>query len=89
MNLKLISLKQVEPFLATKKRTFKDLEELPENTPAILLSAIYVGEEQKVYLKFYDLQRHIICFWRDRTNHKPYCYTKMDYLVSRISVLNS
>ncbi len=80
MNLKLISLKQVEASLATKKRSFKDLEELPENTPAILLSAIYVGEEQKVYLKFYDLQRQIICFWRDRTNHKPYCYTKMDYL---------
>lgn len=89
MNLKLISLKQVEASLATKKRTFKDLEELPENTPAILLSAIYVGEEQKVYLKFYDLQRHIICFWRDRTNHKPYCYTKMDYLEQLRKIVES
>jgi DNA polymerase, archaea type len=89
MNLKLISLKQVEAFLATKKRTFKDLEELPENTPAILLSAIYVGEEQKIYLKFYDLQRHIICFWRDRTNHKPYCYTKMDYLEQLRKIVES
>ncbi len=56
------------------------MKELPENRPAMLLSAIYLGEEQKVYLKFYDLHDHSICFWRDRTDHKPYCYTKMQYL---------
>ncbi|MGC2573805.1 MAG: DNA-directed DNA polymerase I [Candidatus Nitrosopolaris sp.] len=56
------------------------MKELPENRPAMLLSAIYLGEERKVYLKFYDLHDHYICFWRDRTDHKPYCYTKMEYL---------
>jgi DNA polymerase, archaea type len=56
------------------------MKELPENRPAMLLSAMYFGEEHKVYLKFYDLQDHCICFWRDRTDHKPYCYTKMEYL---------
>lgn len=71
---------QQENFLGGKKRRFEDFKELPENRPAMLLSAIYVGEEQKVYLKFYDLHDHSICFWRDRTNHKPYCYTKMQYL---------
>ena len=56
-----------------------DLQELPENTPSLLLSAIYLGDEQKVYLKFYDSNSNRIYFWRDRTNHKPYCYTKMQY----------
>ena len=72
-------LTQQEHILGGKKRRFEDLKELPENRPAMLLSAIYLGEEQKVYLKFYDLHEHSICFWRDRTNHKPYCYTKMQY----------
>ena len=46
----------------------------------MLLSAVYSGEEQKVYLKFYNDDDQGIFFWRDRTNHRPYCYTKMDYL---------
>jgi len=70
----------VESSLAAKNRSFKDLNELPEDSPAMLLSAVYFGDEQKVYLKFYDLERHAICFWKDRTNHRPYCYTKMQYL---------
>src|SRR3712207_9486901 len=45
----------------------------------LLLSAVYSGEEKKVYLKFYDPQDKIIYQWRDRTGHKPYCYTKMDF----------
>lgn len=45
----------------------------------LLLSAVYSGEEKKVYLKFYDPQDKIIYQWRDRTDHKPYCYTKMDF----------
>ena len=56
------------------------MKELPENSPAMLLSSIYVGDEQKVYLKFYDEQQRSIFFWRDRTNHKPYCYTKEVFL---------
>ncbi|MDQ3948649.1 MAG: DNA-directed DNA polymerase I [Thermoproteota archaeon] len=44
-----------------------------------MLSAVYSGEEKKVYLKFYDSQDKIIYQWRDRTDHKPYCYTKMDF----------
>src|ERR687897_1742106 len=45
----------------------------------LLLSAVYSGEEKKVYLKFYDPQDKIIYQWRDRTDHKPYCYTKMEF----------
>ncbi|HZB00402.1 MAG TPA: DNA-directed DNA polymerase I, partial [Nitrososphaera sp.] len=40
---------------------------------------VYSGEEKKVYLKFYDPQDKIIYQWRDRTDHKPYCYTKMEF----------
>jgi DNA polymerase, archaea type len=52
--------------------------ELPENTRAMLVSAIYSGEEQKVYLKFYVPSLESLYFWSDKTGHKPYCYTKID-----------
>ena len=70
---------QQEYFQSDKRKKIGDLQELPENTPSLLLSAIYLGDEQKVYLKFYDSNSNKIYFWRDRTNHKPYCYTKMQY----------
>jgi DNA polymerase I len=72
-------LTQQEQFLSEKRKRFDELQELPENRPALLLSAIYSGDEQRVYLKFYDVEDNAIYFWRDRTNHKPYCYTKMQY----------
>jgi DNA polymerase I len=55
------------------------MQELPENRPAILLSSIYSGDDKKIYLKFYDMKDNTVYFWHDRTNHKPYCYTKMQY----------
>ena len=72
-------LTQQDYFHSDKRKRYGDLQELPENTPSLLLSAIYLGDEQKVYLKFYDSTSNRIYFWRDRTNHKPYCYTKMQY----------
>src|SRR5215216_3483409 len=62
-----------------KKMFTSAAKELPENVPALLLSAVYSGEEQKVYLKFYNEKDQTILFWRDRTNHRPYCFTKMNY----------
>ncbi|HYZ96210.1 MAG TPA: DNA-directed DNA polymerase I [Nitrososphaeraceae archaeon] len=70
---------QQDYFQSDKRKRYGDLQELPENTPSLLLSAIYLGDEQKVYLKFYDSTSNRIYFWRDRTNHKPYCYTKTQY----------
>jgi len=61
-----------------RRRRYDDLPELPEDLPALLLSAIYSGEEKKVYLKFYDPRGSVIYYWRDRTDHKPYAYTKME-----------
>jgi DNA polymerase, archaea type len=61
-----------------RRRRYDDLPELPEDLPALLLSAIYSGEEKKVYLKFYDPRGSVIYYWRDRTDHRPYAYTKME-----------
>lgn len=62
-----------------RRKRLDDLPELPEGRPALLLSAVYSGEEKKVYLKFYDPKDNVIYHWRDRTDHKPYCYTKMQF----------
>ncbi len=61
-----------------RRKRYDDLPELPEDRPSLLLSAVYSGEEKKVYLKFYDPKDNVIYHWRDRTNHQPYCYTKME-----------
>jgi DNA polymerase, archaea type len=74
-----LSHHQEEYFLTEKRKRFDDMQELPENRPAILLSSIYSGDDKKIYLKFYDMKDNTIYFWHDRTNHKPYCYTKMQY----------
>ena len=69
---------QQQQEMPERRRRYDDLPELPEDMPALLLSAIYSGEEKKVYLKFYDPRSSIIYYWRDRTDHKPYAYSKME-----------
>nr|WP_294808106.1 DNA-directed DNA polymerase I [uncultured Nitrososphaera sp.] len=68
-----------ETFVQEKRRRFDDLPELPEDRPALLLSAVYSGEEKKVYLKFYDPRDNVVYHWRDRTGHLPYAYSKVQY----------
>jgi DNA polymerase, archaea type len=63
--------------------------ELPENIRAMLVSAIYSGEDQKVYLKFYVPGLDSIYFWADKTGHRPYCYTKMDNEVNLEGIMKS
>ncbi|HEY6756184.1 MAG TPA: DNA-directed DNA polymerase I [Nitrososphaera sp.] len=71
---------QQQEFVSDRRKGLDRLPELPKDSrPMLLLSAVYSGEEKKVYLKFYDPQDKIIYQWRDRTDHKPYCYTKMDF----------
>lgn len=62
-----------------RKNRFHDLPELQDGRVGLLLSSVYVGDEQKVYLLFYDFEENGLVAWGDRTNHKPYCYTKMEY----------
>ena len=67
------------PLLQKDKQHLSYWKELPENIRVMLISAIYSGENQKVQLKFYDPNFHVIYFWQDKTDHKPYCYTKLEY----------
>ncbi len=69
-----------QDFVPDRRKRLDDLPEMPEGRPMLLLSAVYSGEEKKVYLKFYDQQDNIIYLWRDRTDHRPYCYTKMEFV---------
>src|ERR671919_1369493 len=62
-----------------KRKGFHSFPELPDGGVGLLLSSVYVGDEQTVYLLFYDIEKNGLVAWRDRTNHKPYCYTKMEY----------
>ncbi|HZD35068.1 MAG TPA: DNA-directed DNA polymerase I [Nitrososphaeraceae archaeon] len=62
-----------------KRKRFHDLPELSDGQVGLLLSSVYVGDEQAVYLLFYDFDENGLVAWRDRTNHRPYCYTKMEY----------
>ena len=62
-----------------KRKRFHDLAELPDGRIGLLLSSVYVGDEQTVYLLFYDFEGNRLVAWRDRTNHRPYCYTKLEY----------
>jgi len=72
--------RELNIYPAENKKIFTSYaKELPENKPALLLSSVYSGEEQKVYLKLYSETDQAIFYWRDRTNHRPYCYTKVDY----------
>ena len=68
-----------QEYFIKDEKSSNNISELPENKNVILLSAIYSGEDQKVLLKFYDPELEVIYFWKDRTNHKPYCYTKIEY----------
>lgn len=70
---------QQQDFVPDRRKRLDDLPEMPEGRPMLLLSAVYSGEEKKVYLKFYDPQDNVIYLWRDRTGHRPYCYTKMEF----------
>jgi DNA polymerase I len=72
-------LAQQEVFGQERRKRYDDLPEIPEDRPALLLSAIYSGEEKKAYLKFYDPRDNVIYHWRDRTGHLPYCYSKAQY----------
>jgi DNA polymerase I len=58
---------------------FGGMPEMPEGRNLLLLSALYAGDEASVYLKFYDPSDDQIYFWRDRTGHLPYCFTKMEF----------
>lgn len=67
-----------------------------ENTeampPAMLVSATYDNISKSAVLKFYEPESKKIILWKDETNHKPYCYSKLspeelDFLQERDDIL--
>lgn len=56
----------------------KGYESPPQGIPLLLLSSMYVGDERAIYLRFYDLESQRIFFWKDNTEHKPYCYVQIE-----------
>jgi len=46
--------------------------------PSMLISAAYEGPSKKAILKFYHAESQSLFLWRDETDHKPYCYTKIE-----------
>ena len=65
----------------------------PPNLPSsLLISATYNGPKKKVVLKFYEPESQKIFLWYDKTNHKPYCFSKLspedlDFISERQDVL--
>ena len=60
--------------------------------PSLLVSATYDSQKQSAILKFYDPKSEQVILWADKTNHKPYCYSKLPpeelgFLTSRKDIL--
>ena len=59
---------------------------------SMLISATYNGQKKKAVLKFYEPKSEKIFLWTDKTNHRPYCYSKrtcadLDFLSERPDVI--
>ena len=60
--------------------------------PSMLVSATYDNNSKSAILKFYDPNSQKLFLWKDNTNHKPYCYSRLspdelDFLQEREDVL--
>ncbi|QLH04538.1 DNA mismatch repair protein MutH [Nitrosopumilus oxyclinae] len=60
--------------------------------PSMLVSATYDNISKSVVLKFYEPESKKLILWHDETNHKPYCYSRLDpdeldFLQERTDVL--
>jgi len=61
--------------------------------PSLLVSATYDNNKRCAILKFYDTKEKKIIIWPDETEHKPYCYSKLnteelEFLQERNDVIN-
>lgn len=68
------------------------LENPTEMLPSMLVSATFDPITKSAVLKFYEPKSQKLILWRDETNHKPYCYSKLspeelDFLNERDDVL--
>ncbi|MDH3278025.1 MAG: hypothetical protein OEM21_07985, partial [Nitrosopumilus sp.] len=67
-------------------------ERISSMPPSMLVSATYDNISRSAVLKFYEPKSQKLILWIDETNHKPYCYSKLnpdelDFLEEREDVL--
>ncbi len=60
--------------------------------PSMLVSATYESNSKSAVLKFYEPESQKLFLWKDETNHKPYCYSRLapdelDFLQERDDIL--
>jgi len=53
-------------------------EQIKSMPPSMLVSATYNNQKKAAVLKFYEPKSQKIILWDDETNHKPYCYSKLN-----------
>ena len=53
-------------------------EPIKSMPPSLLVSATYNNQKKAAVLKFYEPKSQKIILWEDETNHKPYCYSKLN-----------
>ena len=53
-------------------------EQIKSMPPSLLVSATYNSQKKAAVLKFYEPKSQEIKLWTDDTNHKPYCYSKLN-----------
>ena len=53
-------------------------EQIKSMPPSLLVSATYDSQKKAAVLKFYEPKSQEIKLWTDDTNHKPYCYSKLN-----------
>ena len=51
-----------------------EIETMP---PSMLVSATYDNNSKSAILKFYEPKSQKLFLWKDNTNHKPYCYSRL------------
>ena len=69
-----------------------ETQEIETMPPSMLVSATYDNNSKSAILKFYEPESQKLFLWKDNTNHKPYCYSRLapeelDFLQEREDVL--
>ena len=67
-------------------------EKISSMPPSMLVSATYDNVTRSAVLKFYEPKSQKLIIWIDETDHKPYCYSKLnpeelDFLEDREDIL--
>ena len=85
--------KQIRAYLEFKMQvSVTEAQEIETMPPSMLVSATYDNNSKSAILKFYEPESQKLFLWKDNTNHKPYCYSRLapeelDFLQEREDVL--